>query len=80
MVISTLRVMQELYGLEEGAHGISVKLRPGVDAWAYSGELEERVLRPGLEAVSWLEANRDFLFVVQQEKRVISFIIIFTCS
>jgi len=77
MVISTLRVMQELYGLEEGAHGISVKLRPGVDAWAYSGELEERVLRPGLEAVSWLEANRDFLFVVQQEKRVISFIIIF---
>ncbi|MEN8791277.1 MAG: ABC transporter permease, partial [Lentimonas sp.] len=77
MVISTLRVMQELYGLNDGAHGISVKLRPGVDAWAYSDELEERVLRPGLEAISWLESNRDFLFVVQQEKRVISFIIIF---
>ncbi|MGC6425148.1 MAG: ABC transporter permease [Lentimonas sp.] len=77
MMISTLRVMQELYGLEDGAHGISVKLRPGVDALAYSQELENGVLRPGLEAISWLESNRDFLFVVQQEKRVISFIIIF---
>lgn len=77
MVISTLRVMQELYGLEDGVHGISVKLRPGVDALPYSKELEARVLRPNLEAISWLESNRDFLFVVQQEKRVISFIIIF---
>jgi lipoprotein-releasing system permease protein len=77
MMISTLRVMQELYGLEDGAHGISVKLRPGVDALSYSQELENGVLRPGLEAISWLESNRDFLFVVQQEKRVISFIIIF---
>ncbi|MGJ8653436.1 MAG: ABC transporter permease [Opitutaceae bacterium] len=77
MVISTLRVMQELYGLEDGVHGVSVKLRPGVDALAYSQELEADVLRPGLEAVSWIEANQDFLFVVAQEKRVISFIIIF---
>lgn len=77
MVISTLRVMQELYGLDEGVHGMSIKLRPGVDAYAYSQKLEADVLRPELEAVSWLEANRDFLFVIEQEKRVISFIIIF---
>lgn len=77
MMISTLRVMQELYGLEEGVHGITVKLRPGVDARLYSRQLEAELLRPGLRAVSWLEANRDFLFVVEQEKRVISFIIIF---
>jgi len=77
MVISTLRVMQELYGLDEGAHGISVKLRPGVNAFEYSKYLEQSVLRPELRAISWLEANRDFLFVIEQEKRVISFIIIF---
>ncbi len=77
MVISTLRVMQELYGLDEGVHGISVKLRPGVNALEYSNYLEAEVLRPGLQAISWLESNRDFLFVVEQEKRVISFIIIF---
>lgn len=77
MMISTLRVMQELYALEDGVHGLALKLRPGVNALKYSQQLEAQLLRPGLEAVSWLESNRDFLFVIEQEKRVISFIIIF---
>jgi lipoprotein-releasing system permease protein len=76
-MIATLRVMQELYGLDDGVHGLVLKLRPGVDAAAYSDKLEASLLRPGLRAVSWLESNRDFLFVIEQEKRVISFIIIF---
>ena len=76
-MITTLRVMQELYGLEDGVHGLVLRLRPGQDAYEYSVDLEREVLRPGLEAVSWLESNEDFLFVIEQEKRVISFIIIF---
>ena len=76
-MITTLRVMQELYGLRDGAHGLTLRLRPGVDAFDYSQELEAGVLREGLDAVSWLESNRDFLFVVAQEKRIISFILIF---
>ncbi len=76
-MISTLRVMQDLYGLEDGAHGLVLKLRPGVRADVYSEELESSVLRPGLRATSWIESNREFLFVIEQEKRVISFIIIF---
>lgn len=76
-MISTLRVMQELYGLEDGVHGMVLKLKPGVRADVFSDELEERVLRPGLRAVSWIESNGEFLFVIEQEKRVISFIIIF---
>lgn len=76
-MITTLRVMQELYGLEDGVHGIVLRLRPGADAYETGIDLEREILRPGLEAVSWLESNRDFLFVIEQEKRVISFIIIF---
>ncbi len=76
-MITTLRVMQELYGLEDGVHGIVLKLRPGQDAFDYSVDLEREVLRPGLQAVSWIESNEEFLFVIEQEKRVISFIIIF---
>ena len=76
-MITTLRVMQELYGLQDGVHGLTLRLRPGVDSFAYSQQLEKEVLRPGLDAVSWLESNRDFLFVVEQEKRIISFILIF---
>lgn len=76
-MITTLRVMQELYGLEDGVHGLVLRLRPGEDAYETGIDLEREVLRPGLEAVSWLESNQDFLFVIEQEKRVISFIIIF---
>lgn len=76
-MVTTLRVMQELYALDSGVHGMVLRLRPGVNAEAFSQYLDAEVLRPGLRPVSWLAANRDFLFVVEQEKRVISFIIIF---
>ena len=76
-MISTLRVMQELYGLNNGVHGLVLKLHPGMAADVYSNYLEANVLRPGLQAISWLESNGEFLFVIEQEKRVISFIIIF---
>lgn len=76
-MISTLRVMQELYDLGDGVHGIALRLRPGEDAEAFARYLENDVLRTGLMPISWIEANGDFLFVIEQEKRVISFIIIF---
>ena len=76
-MICTLRVMQELYGLGQGVHGLVVKLRPGVDAFDFAKYLESNELRAGLQSISWLEANQDFLFVIRQEKLVISFIIIF---
>lgn len=77
MMISTLRVMQELYGLDDGVHGLALKLRSGEQADVFADKLEADVLRPDLQAVSWLESNREFLFVIENEKRVISFIIIF---
>ncbi len=77
MMICTLRVMQELYGLGESVHGVVLRLRPGVDADAFAGRLESEYLAPHMRAVSWRESSRDFLFVIEQEKRVISFIIIF---
>ena len=76
-VITTMRVMQELYGLNGGVHGITLRLEPGIDARNFGAKLEEELLREGLNAVSWQESNEDFLFVIEQEKRVISFIIIF---
>ncbi|MGB0344673.1 MAG: ABC transporter permease, partial [Coraliomargarita sp.] len=44
---------------------------------AFAGRLESEFLPPHMRAVSWRESSRDFLFVIEQEKRVISFIIIF---
>ncbi len=77
MMICTLRVMQELYGLGDSVHGVVLRLQPGVDADVFAGHLESDFLEPGMRAVSWRQSSRDFLFVIEQEKRVISFIIIF---
>ena len=77
MMISTLRVMQELYGLDDGVHGLALKLHAGNSADVFADKLEKDVLRSGFMAISWLESNREFLFVIENEKRLISFIIIF---
>ena len=77
MMISTLRVMQELYGLDDGVHGLALRLRANTPADVFADKLENDLLRPGLAAVSWLESNQEFLFVIENEKRLISFIIIF---
>ena len=77
MMICTLRVMQELYGLGDSVHGVVLRLKPGVDADIFAGRLESDFLIPSMRAISWRQSSRDFLFVIEQEKRVISFIIIF---
>jgi lipoprotein-releasing system permease protein len=77
MIICTLRVLQELYGLGDAVHGVVLRLRPGVDADVFAERLESDFLEPGMRAVSWRASSRDFLFVIEQEKRIISFIIIF---
>jgi len=75
-MIGTLRLMQELYALGDGVHGITVRLREGVAADRFAESLNQS-LEPPKEAVSWLESQRDFLFILSMEKWVISFIIIF---
>jgi len=77
--IVTLRVMQELYGLQKGVHGLALKLKPGYHAEAVARDLQEdfnkRQLR--LRALSWLKKNESFLFFLNMEKWVMFFIMIF---
>jgi lipoprotein-releasing system permease protein len=75
-MLVTLRVMQELYGLENGVHGLTLKLVDGRDAERIASSLNN-TLKPPLRAYSWLDSQRDFLFILQLEKTMISFIIIF---
>jgi lipoprotein-releasing system permease protein len=79
MVLVTLRLMQELYGLEDQVHGLNVKLTPGLDvdraARAINAVLPP--VAPGAVARSWADANQDFLFVIQLEKNMIFFLLTF---
>ena len=77
--IVTLRVMQELYGLGRGIHGLALKLKEGhnaeVVARALDQEFAKRQMR--LRALSWLKKNESFLFFLNMEKWVMFFIMIF---
>ncbi|ACB75367.1 ABC transporter permease [Opitutus terrae] len=77
-VIVTLRLMQDLYGLQHGVHGINVKIADGLDA----DEMARRInaaLPPesGAVARSWIDTNQDFLFVLSLEKNMIFFLLTF---
>lgn len=81
LVIVTLRRMQELYGLGDGVHGLNLKLAPGVDvdvaARSLNAVLPALAPRTGAVARSWMEANQEFLFVLQLEKNLIFFLLVF---
>lgn len=78
LVIVTLRLMQDLYGLRQAVHGINVKIAPGADAdqvaMRINGSLPPSA---GVVARSWIDSNQDFLFVLSLEKNMIFFLLTF---
>ena len=78
VVLVTLRTMQDLYGLGDAVHGINIKTAEGTDADQMAAKINEAIGPvTNAEARSWLDANQDFLFVLQLEKNMIFFLLIF---
>ncbi len=80
----TLTLMQEFYGLEDGIHGLTIRLADGYDEEVdlITGKVNEMIAQGadfplGVRAFSWLDLNRDFLFVLQLEKSVMFFLLLF---
>lgn len=78
LVIVTLRTMQDLYGLGTAVHGVNVKLAGGVDP-DRAASLINAALPPGSSAYarSWMDANQEFLFIIQLEKNMIFILLLF---
>ncbi|MSU23864.1 MAG: ABC transporter permease [Opitutus sp.] len=78
VALVTLRAMQDLYGLGGGVHGLNVKLAPGLDPDAMTARINA-ALPPAarLHARSWLDLNQDFLFVLQFERNIMFFLLMF---
>jgi lipoprotein-releasing system permease protein len=78
LVIGTLRLMQDLYGLGAGVHGINIRTAPDTDADEMAARINDALpLHSGARARSWIEINQDFLFVLQLEKNMIFFLLTF---
>jgi lipoprotein-releasing system permease protein len=75
-LITSLRLMQDFYGLDEGVHGIALRLKPDASVEALATLLNERLSYP-LRAVTWLESNREYVFVLQFEKTMMTIIMFF---
>ena len=72
----TLRMAQDLYGLGHDVHGINVRIQPGEQ----EDEVVTRInaiLPDDVRAFSWRNSFADFLWVLQLEKNMMLFVLLF---
>ena len=75
-IYGTLRAAQELYGLGRSVHGIYVRVKPDADEHAVVARLNAAL--PGqTRAFSWMESWADFLWVLNLEKSINFFLLLF---
>lgn len=75
-LITSLRLMQDLYGMEDGIHGLALRLEPGASLEEATLGINEALSSP-LRAVTWLETNREYAYVLEFEKTMMTIILFF---
>jgi len=76
-IYGTLRAAQELYGLGRSVHGIYVRVKPGVDEHGVVAALNATLPKATTRAFSWMESWADFLWVLNLEKSINFFLLMF---
>jgi len=75
-VYGTLRLCQDLYGLGSTVHGLNVRLEPGVNEDDAAARINA-VLPADVRAFSWQDSFSDFLWVLNLERNMIFFLLLF---
>jgi lipoprotein-releasing system permease protein len=77
-LVCTLPLMQDLYGMGGGIHGIGIRLFRDDDNLVVklAGELGAE-LEGQAEVMTWMDTNRDFLWVLAMEKNLMLFLLLF---
>lgn len=75
-IFGTFRAAQDLYGMGKGAHGLYVRVQPGASEEAVVANLN-RALPPDIRAYSWMESWQSFLWVLNLEKTINFFLLLF---
>lgn len=76
-IYGTVRAMQDLYGMGKGVHGFYVRVKPGADEWAVVKKLNETLPQANVRALSWMQSWEDFLWVLNLEKSINFFLLLF---
>jgi lipoprotein-releasing system permease protein len=76
-IYGTVRAAQDLYGLGKGVHGIYVRVKDGENEHAVVARLNATTLPPTMRAFSWMESWEDFLWVLNLEKSINFFLLLF---
>ena len=75
-VYCTLRLAQDIFGTGSGVHGINVRVSPGVNEDDAAARLNA-ILPRDIRAFSWQDTFSDFLWVLQLEKNMNFFLLLF---
>ena len=75
-IYGTLRAAQELYGLGGSVHGINVRAQAGLGEEELVSRISPR-LPHGIEAWSWMQSWESFLWVLNLEKTINFFLLLF---
>jgi lipoprotein-releasing system permease protein len=75
-IYGTVRAAQDIYGLGRAVHGFNVRLKPDVAEMDAVSRLNA-VLPPGIVAFSWMQSWESFLWVLNLEKTINFFLLMF---
>ncbi len=75
-VICSLPLFQELYDMGNAIHAIRIQVKPSANIEAVAAQLNKILPQPE-HAYTWLELNKDLLFILRLEKSTLFLIIIF---
>lgn len=71
-----LHIGQELYGLGDGVHGLTIKTVHPYQAAAIRARMEGHI-DPGLSVATWMDMNRELFEAIHMERNVMFFILLF---
>lgn len=76
VLLVPLHIGQELYGLEDSVHGVSVWLHEPYNAPAYAAKFQTKVV-PKLQTVTWIDLNREIFDAIRLERNTMFFLLLF---
>ena len=71
-----LHIGQEIYGLADGVHGLTIRTVHPYQAAAVREQIYQ-VVEPGLRLSTWMDMNRELFEAIHMERNVMFFILLF---